>query len=81
MKTTEEVKRRLIHCSAPCAVCISNYKEVDPEIETHDSETPVQYQYFQTLPQKHTLGISQHSHIGNVTMLPLARFSSPFWAK
>lgn len=42
MKTTEELKRRLIHCSAHSSVFISNYKEVDPEIEMHDTETSVQ---------------------------------------
>lgn len=42
MKTTEELKQRPIHGSARSPVFISNYKEVDPEIEMHDSETSIQ---------------------------------------
>lgn len=38
-------------------------------------------QFFPTSPQKHALNISQSSYPGNVTALPQARFSYPFWVK
>lgn len=38
-------------------------------------------QYFQTSAQEHALAISQSSNLGNVTVLPQARVSYPFWVK
>jgi hypothetical protein len=77
----KELKWSPTHCSAHCPVFITNYKEVDLEIDMHIARHQYSNQYFQTSPQKHTLRISQLSYTANVTMLPQARFLSLFWVK